>query len=171
MAKPTLKMNWTDMGWARIYKDVVREGATHVRAGAIGDKGQAIHPDRAGSPHQMTVATVAALHEFGLGGMERRSYIRSALLWDATARREFQYLMGDVARDIMFNGVPRKIAMKKVGEWAVRRIKEKILSSVPPALSEFTIAKKGHDHSLIDTGTLYDAMDYDVQAGRGGGDE
>lgn len=168
MAKPKLTMTWTDKGWARIFNNAVREGSVHVRAGSVGAKGAAIHPMRAGTPHQMTVATVAGLHEFGLGGMPRRSYIRAALLWDPAARREFQYLMGEVSINVLYRNVPRRVAMQKVGDWAVKRIKDKILSNVPPALADFTVDRKGHDHALIHSDTLYDSIDYEVQPGKGG---
>jgi hypothetical protein len=165
MARPTLRMRWTDTGWARIYEAAKRDSSIHVKAGVVGSAGQATHPLRG----NIAVGDVAMMNEFGsaAAGIPQRSFIRSALLWSAKAQSEFRHQMAQVSRQVLLQGVPRRIAMQKVGEWAVRLIRARILENVPPPNAPRTVAEKGHDHALINTDTLYDAIDYEIARGLG----
>lgn len=162
-AKPTLKLAWTDMGWARLYKDVIKAGQMHVKAGLVGTEGAKAHPLRG----DLTVAEVAMIQEFGNGHQESRSFIRRALLWSAAARREYRYLAAKVSQDVMFRKVPRSVAMQAIGVWAAARIKETILSNVPPPNRPSTVSQKGHGHTLVWTDTMYDSVGYEIASGRG----
>lgn len=158
-SKIKLNMKWTDTGWARLYSNMMKDSAVHAAAGVVGPTAEMIHPLR----DNVTIGGVAAMNEFGLG-IPERSFIRRALLWSGKSKAEFMYLMGVVSHEVM-SGVPRVIAMRKVGEWAVKRIKETILSNVPPVNAPETVDTKGHDHTLIHTGTLYDHIDFEIKKG------
>ncbi len=162
-AKIKMNMKWTDQGWARLYSNMMKDSSVHAAAGVVGPVAEQAHPLRG----NISIGAVAMMNEFGSAkaGVPERSFIRSSLLYSPKAKQEFRYLMADVSLDIMQRNIPRAVAMKKVGEWAVRRIKEAILSSIPPEQADSTVANKGHDHTLVHTGTLYDSIGYEIRKG------
>lgn len=155
---------WKDTGWDTVRKRATSgPAAVHAKAGVVGPEAEDIHTDSG-----LSVGEIAILQEFGSldGHTPQRSFIRSAIVWNN--RKELLNVLAQVSRDVMFRGVPRHVAMRKVGEWAVKKIVEQINSNVPPPNSPVTVANKGHGLTLRESYTLLEAIGYEVINGMQG---
>ena len=59
---------------------------------------------------------------------------------------------------------PREVA-KRLGDLGVAKVRQQIDDSPAwaDALADSTVERKGHDHPLVETGTLYDAVSWDCE--------
>lgn len=103
---------------------------------------------------------VAAANEFGAPGVPERSYLRAGLDANAdaiTKRSETEmgpYVLGQYS-------LGRQAA--RVGMDMVGMIQEYMDDLDTPPNSEITIAEKGSDNPLIDTGQLRQSIDYEAR--------
>jgi hypothetical protein len=150
------KVRWIDRdyGWKQamreIHAAVQRRG---VRVGIVGDKAAAMHPDA-----EMSVAALAQIHEFGMGVPER-SFIRATM--DINQKKilaEMRVLAGQVIEGKM----TRKQANEILGRFIANLMRKMVAQGVPPPNSASVAKKKGHNRALVDTGTLFDAIDHEV---------
>lgn len=112
-----------------------------IAVGITEDAGAAEHPEFDG-----TVGELAAIHEF-----TGRSWLRGWV-------DEREAFISETLRHHMRRGLQRdnmagelEIAKDKL----VQDLKQRILDKIQPPLAPATIARKGHDVPLIDTGTLF----------------
>lgn len=105
----------------------------------------------------VTLATVGAFHEVGLG-VPQRSFLRSTLLQNLT-----EYQRGFVKA--LRHREPRT-KLQLLGFKIVADIQSRIRSNIPPELSRLTVSKKGSSTALIDTGRLIQSITSAV-VGRG----
>lgn len=112
-----------------------------------------------GAPAQrveVTIGEIAARHEFGIGVPERsflRGYFHenSATVAEATLR--------------LFRSRGANAATLEVlGAWIVGQIQTRISNRIPPPNAPETIARKGSDVPLIDTGQLRSSVTHKVEA-------
>lgn len=140
-----------DRGFRRLASDL--GGVTEIRLGVFGAKAKKRHADS-----DLSVGTVAAMHELGLGGMTQRSFVRAwmdantaTMLADAKMMLHFIMLGGS-----------RKEAGEHLGKkWssAVRSFID--AGKVRPLNHPATVARKGHDKPMLGlTGQVRDAVTY-----------
>jgi hypothetical protein len=117
-----------------------------IRAGIL-EQGGATHDEASG----LTVAALAEIHEFGLGVPER-SFIRA---WFDAKQPE----IWAVIQAAFAPGVAPAIAAGRAAIRIETLIKNWINEKVNlPALAPATIARKGSDVPLVDTGVLRSAI-------------
>jgi hypothetical protein len=163
--------SWQDMGWSEIKNKLTKLHNVEVECGVLGSEASKIHPGNGAS--NVTVGEVALINEFGTedsgGDVPERSFMR-----DVTRRSnavgQFGTVSATAARRII-HGASIEEGLSVLGKWGVTKIKENILSNTPPRQAEATIAKKGHAHTLIDTDTLYDSINFEIVPTTGGDDE
>lgn len=157
MSSKNAKMTWVDKGWARLVQNVAKGPAnTHAIIGMLGPDADSMHGDSGLTTNQLGI-----IHEFGLG-VPRRSFLRRALVW--RNRREIVGVLAQVSRMVLFQGKSRVEAMKYAGRWGVQAVMNVLDSGSgpPPALAPDTVAHKGHDHALFETGELHRTIDYRI---------
>lgn len=132
----------------------------NVKVGILAEAG--IHESDEGP--QITVAQVAAYHEFGSPGanIPERSFMRSTL---EEKKSEFTNLIGKLLTDVVAGKRTAKDALGILGLTVSTAIKKKIASGEFVPNSPATIAKKGSSKPLIDTGQLLNSISYEVNTG------
>lgn len=149
-----------DKLWQDLLKKVRGVGDSHVKVGVLGAKGEA----RAqGSDEGLTVAQLAAIHEYGAPSrnIPQRSFIR----------RPFEENPGDlaamtakVARQFMRGEMSLVKALNVLGLWGSQQIKNRVLQQViPPPNRPSTVKAKGSSRPLVDTGQMINAVTWEVK--------
>jgi len=131
-----------------------------VTVGVQGDMAQEEHPEGA-----MTMATLAAIHEFGSEDGRHppaRSFLRST--FDENVRK-YDQLMLKGAQKVEKGRAVAKAVMFQLGETVRADIIKKIKAGIPPPLSQVTIDRKGSSVPLIDKGHLIGSITSVVHEG------
>lgn len=148
----------TDRGFAALAKIMSGKGAT-LRVGFIGAKAKAAKKDGGG----LSVAEVAAVHEFGLGRVPRRSMIGG---WYFQNRKQ---ILRDLELGLraVVSGVPEDRVLGVLGVKYQAQIQERIADGIDPPLAASTLKRKGENKAtpLIDTGQLRSSVTYEVTRG------
>lgn len=157
---------------------------SHVLVGVIAKKGG----DEAHADSDITMIELAAIHEFGatvnLGARTRvsdrkqlpattiripqRSFIRSTFK-RADVTREMGELCAKLTSKVI-QGMPLKQALGLLGAWGTAKVKDTIntrqtVGPDPQPNAASTIAAKGSDLPLVDTGRLINAITWLVKLG------
>lgn len=117
--------------------------------GKVGWFESAHYPD--GTP----VAYVATIHEFGIGRIPARPFMRPAV---ADHGREWIDLLGQGAKAAINGGPSPAEVLEAVTLAAAGNVAEKIQAVTSPPLSPVTIKRKGHDKPLVDTGQMVQSV-------------
>lgn len=144
-----------DHGSAELIERIGRRW--QVRAGWVGDAAQQVH-----SEAKIPVAALAAIHEYGAGRTPARPVVRPVA--DEVEQQDRGFLRR--AAEAVYRGVAPRRAAEQQGAELVQRMRARIDRGVPPPLHPDTVAKKGHDLQLYDSGELYDALGYEVEVRR-----
>ena len=140
-----------DLGLKKIMK-AAREGSKlRSDVGVFEDAGG--HPDA-----DMSVAALATIQEFGIIDPPR-SFLRSTV--DENAKQIVDDLAVSVAEIV--TGKNPKTALNDVGVKVRQKVIAKILSNDFEPLAESTVASKGHDQYLVDSGTVLDSINTKVR--------
>lgn len=133
-----------------------------VKVGILGTSG--VHKstlDDARSPEPMTVASIAAVHEFGApkARIPERSFLRAAIdesreLLERTAKN----VAGSVARGTL----TANQAAARLGLVAQARVQRKIVDGPFVPNAPFTVRQKGSSRPLIDSGQMRQSVTYEV---------
>lgn len=127
---------------AKLLEGFFDSGPADIQIGIVRD---GPHPNYDG-----TVAELAAIHEF-----TGRSWLRG---WVDERQDFIRETLGEALSRALITGRERhelEFAKRKL----VLDLKQRILRKIPPPLKPATVARKGHDVPLIDTGTLFRAID------------
>jgi phage gpG-like protein len=103
------------------------------------------------------VVMIAAVHEFGAPkrNIPERSFIRAT--YDENLVKLQQ--ISDVELKRIATGKSTvKESLSRMGEWLTAKMKNKIRERIAPSLSPKTIAAKGSDVPLIDSGQLIQSI-------------
>jgi hypothetical protein len=137
------------------YLDRIRaikslDGHVKAKVGIQGAEASAVH-DKSGA----TVAEVASIHEFGAKNVPERSFIRSEF---DEQKRAINEQLKEEAIEVVAGKQSIYEAMAGFGEWQEEQVKQRIRNRIDPPLSPVTVARKGHDVPLIDTGKLIESI-------------
>lgn len=110
-----------------------------------------------------TVAEYATFNEFGMGVPER-SFLRSTVDED---REEIARRLETAITDQLDGRRTVGQALERLGLWTVGRVKKKIRDLRDPPNAPRTIALKGSDNPLIDTGRMRNSIAHRVHGLRG----
>jgi hypothetical protein len=103
-----------------------------------------------------SVALVAALNEFGTSKAPPRPFFRNAI-----AANSDKWPV-NVATALKANGYDPAKALDLVGQEIQEEIQDSIRSNTPPPNAPSTVARKGRDKTLIDTGFMLDSVTHRV---------
>lgn len=130
-----------------------------------------VHGDQGGEPAEggeITLAEVAAIHEFGLGVPER-SFLRAFV---DEHRTELQAMMRASAQAVAAGKLTSEVALERFGLRVVGMVKKRIVAGIDPPLAEATKEQKAartggpKDTPLILWGQLISSILHEVEQGR-----
>jgi len=101
----------------------------------------------------MTNGDLAVIHEFGApkAGIPARPFVRPPL---DTKEAHWRGRLASALEAAVKSGGDPKQALHVVGEELRAEMVDRVKAGIPPPLQEATIARKGEDTPLIDTGVL-----------------
>lgn len=151
----------TDLGWQRIKKNFISLHTRVIKAGVLESAGN--------GKKGVSIAFYASCNEYGTYG--------SGSEWQRIPARPFMGLTADeqkMWRTPITQAINRiigsangtmdvKAELSVVGEKMKKDIKNNIGQNKYKPLAPSTIARKGHSIPLMDSGALYDAIDYEVK--------
>lgn len=105
------------------------------------------------------IAEIAAWNEFGTDRVPERSFLRATI---TEHRSKYLRLLRQAAEHII-DGMAPLVAYGRVGLQAVADVQRRIRDRIPPPNAPATIARKGSDVPLIDTGRLRQSIDYTIE--------
>lgn len=148
-----------DRGWNKILDNVRRTKGIRLDVGFVGPDAAAKHGDS-----RLTVAIVAAIHEFGAGRIPERSYLRST--FEANQGRYFALIETAVSLSV-FGTATVESAVAHIGSVIVADIQQAIRNGISPDLSDETLRKKQAkdqpDTPLVATQQMIDAVTFAVR--------
>ena len=109
-----------------------------------------------------TIADIAAIHEFGLGNVPERSWLRA---WHDENRETALEKLRKGYRRVISGEINPETLATAFGIWAVSSIQERISSGLSPALEAETIRRKESSVPLIDTGLLRSSITFVLETG------
>lgn len=129
-----------------------------VKVGVLASKGGAARRGK------ISMAELAAIHEFGspAAGVPERSFIRRTF---AAKEQQLATFSARLAAAIIGGQMSVNRALDLLGAWGASEVKKTITEGegVPPPNAPTTIAKKGSDRPLVDTGRLLGAIQWEVE--------
>ena len=156
MPRGRVKFVDRDRGWGRLRRELRKSlRHPHVAVGIFGEKGSEPHQDS-----NFTNAQVGSVHEFGLGNVPERSFIRGTI--DQKGRKITRVAKA-LATQVLQGQVSTKIALDILGQFVKGEIQKRIARGIPPPLKPATIARKGSSKPLIDKGQLRASIDHEVR--------
>lgn len=148
--KPTARMKDSFSGLASYVRRMKDFAKTGVKVGIL--EGAGMHD---GDGEAMTVAQIAAIHEFGMGNMPERSFIRAGT-------DEARPQIGRLSEHLVKGEADAVTAANQLGAFAAAKIQAKIVAGPFVPNSEATVAKKGSSRPLIDTGQMRQSVTWAV---------
>lgn len=169
MAKGRITVKVTEKGASKTtWAEFFGRGKATVEVGIFGEKGDAQHEDS-----DLTVGEIATIHEFGLGNVPERSWLRAWFDENNTKLREgLLKMMKKAIQESIRSGKPisdttRKQVMDKLGLFAVGGIQSRIAAGeIQPPLDPKTVARKGSSIPLMDTGQLRSSISHQTKVGK-----
>lgn len=143
-----------DLGLKRIMRELEKAKTATVEVG--------IH-EGSGQLDGVTIAQYAMYNEYGTSRIPERSFMRSTFdekLGEIKATMDRQYNQVITGNSTVFR------ALSRLGMEHETDIKQKIRDLKTPPNAKSTIAKKGSDNPLIDTGTMLNTVRYVVKGQR-----
>jgi len=147
------KVKDKDRGYQAFKKQLEEISGHHVVVGIRGEAGAASVED--GGP---TVAQYATWNEFGTETIPERSFLRSTV--DENKTKYFGMLEKALGKK-KEEDLDKALAI--LGEVAASDVRAKIVNGPFVPNSPATIAAKGSSKPLIDTGTMRNAVSYEVR--------
>ena len=157
-----------DSQWRKLLDRAYGLDEAHVKVGVLASKGgNEVHDPESG----LTLIEIAAIHEFGSpeANIPQRSFILMTL---AAHEEELNEVIAKLARAVVTQGWEVERALNVLGAWVVAKIRNAMTGVgdfIPlwDPLKPATIAAKGSDAPLIDTGRLMQAIQWEISNGSG----
>lgn len=157
------KVEDTDLGLNRIMLKLSGELNDVVIKVGVQAKDKAAKRGKNGSIRNtdQPLAVIAAIHEFGLGGMPQRSFLRSAF----DENKPMLNRMGDNIVNGAIKGMSTETALNQLGNVVQGMVQKKIVDGPFAPNSPATIKRKKSSRPLIDTGRLRQSIRYVIVKG------
>lgn len=157
-----------DLGLNRIIRTLNKDLDGVVVKVGVQAKDKAVRRGKGGSIRNtdQPLAVVAAIHEFGLGDMPQRSFLRSA--YDENLPM-IDKMIQRVANGAVF-GLGTNAALNQLGNVVQGMVQRKIVDGPFVPNSPATIKRKKSSKPLIDTGHLRQSIRYVIER-KGGNHE
>lgn len=161
------KVKDTDLGLNRIIVTLKEELSDVVIKVGVQAKDKTVKRGKGGSIRNtdQPLAAIAAIHEFGLGGMPQRSFLRSAF----DENKPMINKMGDHIVNSAIKGISTETALDQLGNVVQGMVQKKIVDGPFVPNSPATIKRKKSSRPLIDTGHLRQSIRYVIE--KGGSDD
>lgn len=161
------KVEDTDLGLNRIIVTLKEELSDVVIKVGIQAKDKTVKRGKDGGIRNtdQPLAAIAAIHEFGLGGMPQRSFLRSAF----DENKPMINKMGDHIVNSAIKGISTETALDQLGNVVQGMVQKKIVDGPFVPNSPATIKRKKSSRPLIDTGHLRQSILYVIE--KGGSDD
>ncbi|MBA3841182.1 MAG: hypothetical protein H0X39_00925 [Actinobacteria bacterium] len=117
--------------------------------------------DDGGLENGVSIAEIAAFHEFGTSTIPERSFLRSTFYGHGADG--LKAMCAKLVAAIIAGKMDETQALGLLGTWAAAEVKKTIRSNIAPALAPETIARKGSSVALVDTGQLINAITFAVE--------
>ena len=139
-----------DLGWKRIKRKMDFVDGKEIRAGVLPSAGK--------GKKGVEIAYYASVNEYGTEKIPSRPFMATSADenkgWNAPVKRA----VGDI-----IDGAEVISELNTVGKKMKDDIKKNVGTHRFKPLKPATVKKKGHDIQLIDSGALYDAIDFEVK--------
>lgn len=157
-----------DLGLNRIIRTLNKDLDGVVVKVGVQAKDKAVRRGKSGSIRNtdQPLAVIAAIHEFGLGDMPQRSFLRSA--YDENLPM-IDKMIQRVANGAVF-GLGTNAALNQLGNVVQGMVQRKIVDGPFVPNSPATIKRKKSSKPLIDTGHLRQSIRYVIER-KGGNHE
>ncbi len=145
----SVSISFSDRGAKKLAKTLRELGSYDLMIGVQGRSGAKIYPNR---KQEINVASVAYYQEFGTKAINSRSFLRRTMF---ERRRAIEKSLERAARKAVETGNVLR-SLSEAGEEIVEMVRTTILSSKSWAKPNepSTVAKKGFDWPLVETGLL-----------------
>lgn len=152
-----------DLGLNRIIRTLNKDLDGVVVKVGVQAKDKAVRRGKGGSIRNtdQPLAVIAAIHEFGLGDMPQRSFLRSA--YDENLPM-IDKMIQRVANGAVF-GLGTNAALNQLGNVVQGMVQRKIVDGPFKPNSLATIKRKRSSRPLIDTGHLRQSIRYVIEKG------
>ena len=151
-----------ERGWKAVRQAVKNLDKAHVKVGVLGSKGgNEKHPTEDGKS-DFTMVDLAAVHEFGSedGHTPERAPIRIAF---ETSEDRLAAFVAPLSKAVIMDKMTVHKALSLLGLWGQTEVRNTITQSdLPPPLADSTIAAKGSDRPLVDTGRYVQSIAFEV---------
>lgn len=159
-----MKVADKDLGYAALVSRVYALDSPKVSIGIHEQEGAEEHAEAG-----MTVVALGAIHEFGLGNVPERSFIRA--WFDENQDRAKEALRRLMVSVVEGKRQPQQ-ALELFAQWALGEMQKRMAEGIPPALQPETLRKKTREGKtgekpLIDTGQLRSSLSYEILDGDG----
>lgn len=148
-----------DRGYRRILREFTRIGERQVLIGIRSKDGGEV-PE--GSP--LNLAQIAAVNEFGSEKVPdhppERSFLRSTMDVNAKA---YATMVGDIIGASLDGRLDLDKGLGLLGAKAVADVQQTMRDLDTPPNAPSTVARKGDDNPLIDTGRLRQSIDWEIR--------
>lgn len=148
MARKTTVVD-RDLGWVDIVRRLRTAPDIRLLVGVDDSDGDDL-PD------------IAERNEFGDGHVPERSFLRATV--DAN-RDNYLRELADAEDAYIIDGVSPEHALDALGQSVVEDIQDRITAHIDPPNAPSTIERKGSDTPLVDTGRLFNAINYRIEEG------
>lgn len=150
-----------DLGLNRIIRTLNKDLDGVVVKVGVQAKDKAVRRGKGGSIRNtdQPLAVIAAIHEFGLGDMPQRSFLRSA--YDENLPM-IDKMIQRVANGAVF-GLGTNAALNQLGNVVQGMVQRKIVDGLFVPNSPATIKRKKSSKPLIDTGHLRQSIRYVIE--------
>lgn len=145
-----------DRGWRAAVADIAAAAGkpnANVTVGWPASAGQHVRAN-------MSVAQLAAIHEFGTARIPKRSML--AATFEQNADR-YALALRQIAVGIAFGKVDLRRGLSLFGAMVKGDVMKRIAQGIPPPNAPSTIARKGSSTPLIHTGQLRTSLDFEVR--------
>ena len=155
------KVEDTDLGLNRIIVTLKEELSDVVIKVGVQAKDKTVKRGKGGSIRNtdQPLAAIEAIHEFGLGGMPQRSFLRSAF----DENKPMINKMGDHIVNSAIKGISTETALDQLGNVVQGMVQKKIVDGPFVPNSPATIKRKKSSKPLIDTGHLRQSIRYVIE--------
>lgn len=160
------KVTFTDKdnGWRELMtRWGMNVGDMNVAIGFLRSSG--FHKVKSEGEKPLTVATIAAIHEFGSsdGVIPERSFMRSSI---DDNKVKLEKLLKKLCGLVVDGSIQKKQALALVGQNVVDSMKAKIRTGKFKPLAKSTKQRKKSDKPLIDTAQMINSIEFEIRKGK-----